>query len=122
MHEMSLMEALLHTAEDVLSAYEVKSVNSLTVSAGPLANIMPDAFAFAYEVLTKDTVMEGAELIVNKLPVQARCCECGHEYSGDHIPGECPCCGKQSMRITGGSEVYLTGIDFEEAGADEDRR
>ena len=114
MHEMSLMENLLSTAENALSEYQYNHVNSITVAAGPLANIMPDAFSFAFEALTAGGKMDGARLIIEKLPIKAFCDNCGNTYEGECIPGKCSICGA-SMRITGGSEVFLTGIDFEEA-------
>ena len=62
MHEMSLMSNLLERAKEALCPYDVRKVNSITVQAGPLANIMPAAFEFAFETLSAGTIFDGAEL------------------------------------------------------------
>ena len=61
MHEMSLMQGVLDTAQKVLADYQVKRVNELTVSAGVLANLLPDAFDYAFVALSQGTMFEGAQ-------------------------------------------------------------
>ena len=114
MHEMSLMENLLSVATESLAHYTVKSVQRLTVSAGVLANIMPDAFDFAFAMQREDTIFAGAELLVNKAPIQASCRNCSCEYESFSIPFTCPACGNEAAEILHGAEVFLESIDFEE--------
>lgn len=121
MHEMSLMESLLQRGQSFLAPYKVEKVNHLIVRAGVLANIMPDAFAFAFEALSADTLFAGAELIVEKLPIRARCPACGKIFTSETLPLICPGCDNTAVEIVDGSEVYLASIDFEEEGeSDED--
>ena len=116
MHEISLMDGILKIAEASLKPYQVERVNNLTVQAGVLANIMPGAFAFAFEALSQGTIFAGAELIVEKLPIEARCLECGKVFKSESIPLICPQCSSTNVEVISGSEVNLTSIDFEEEG------
>jgi hydrogenase nickel incorporation protein HypA/HybF len=118
MHEMSLMEGLLQRATDSLAPYRVEKVNRLIVRAGVLANIMPAAFEFAFEALSADTVFAGAELSMEKLPIEALCSGCGKTFTSETLPLICPECAKTASKIISGSEVYLASIDFEEEGED----
>ena len=115
MHEMSLMEGILNRAQAALAGYKVAKVNSITVKVGVLANVMPAAFDFAFEVLSKDTMLSGAQLITHLLPISARCPQCGEVFEQTNIPLQCPNCQVASGEVLGGTEVYLESIDFEEA-------
>ena len=120
MHEMSLMEGILQRAKTALEPYQVEKVNSLEVRTGVMANIIPSAFEFAFTAQSKDTIFEGAELIVVKLPIGAHCPTCDNEFTSWDLPLVCPKCAETIVAITSGSEVYLINIDFEEEGeADE---
>ena len=114
MHEMSLMEGILQRAEAALAEYQVKKVNSITVKLSPLANIMPDAFAFAFEALTTGTVFDGSQLITQMLPLTAFCDQCQKKFEDTAIPPHCPSCGAVAKEILSGAEVYLASIDFDE--------
>ena len=67
MHETALLQNLLQAAEEALLPYQVEKVDRLTVKAGVLANLLPDALAFAFDTLTPGTMFEGAELAVETL-------------------------------------------------------
>lgn len=114
MHEMSLMHNLLYTAEQALTPYRVARVRRLQVRAGILANILPAAFQFAFEALSQHTVFAGAELEVEKAPLEAYCLDCGLSYCSMTVPPQCPFCSGRHYRIGGGTEVLLVGIDFDE--------
>lgn len=116
MHELSLMEGIFSRAETALAPYGAVKVNSLTVRIGPLANIMPTAFDFAFEALSKGNVFDGARLIVEHLPISARCQGCGREFDSQALPLICPGCAGREVMVTGGDEVYLANIDFNEEG------
>jgi hydrogenase nickel incorporation protein HypA/HybF len=116
MHELSLMEGIIQRAAAALAPYAAVKVNSLTVKTGVLANIMPAAFAFAFEALSAGTVFAGARLITETLPIAARCRDCGREFTRGKLPLVCPGCGKSEAEIVGGDEVYLVSLDFDEEG------
>lgn len=113
MHEASLMENLLTIAEESLSGYNVNKINCLYVKAGKLANILPDALMFAFQSLAA-APFAGARLEIEILPITARCLDCSAEYQSMDIPLVCPDCGSNAAEITGGSEVYLDSIDFDQ--------
>lgn len=77
---------------------------------------MPAAFDFAFESLSVGTLFNGARLIVETLPISARCQACGQEFTSPALPLVCPSCAGREVEVTGGDEVYLTSIDFEEEG------
>jgi len=119
LHEMSLMQNIMAHALEALAPYHVDKVNTVEVEAGLLANVLPDAFTFAFETLTQGTCMEGAELVVCKAPMRGRCVRCGNEYESSTIPPVCPLCGETAVDVLSGTEVYLRSIDFTEVNEHE---
>ncbi len=120
MHETALMQNILAAAAQALAPYRVKRVNTLEVRAGVLANVLPDAFFFAFEALAQGTVFAGACLQVEKTPLGARCLDCGATYESFTLPPVCPQCGSRRPEILNGTEVLLASIDFDEEDEDED--
>lgn len=116
MHETSLVKNLITTIENVLKDHNnILRVNRVFISVGKLSNALPDALSFAFEALTKDGIMKGAELIIESQPAIARCGNCGQEYQVDEFPIVCPVCKSTSFAIISGEEVYVQSIDCEES-------
>ena len=114
MHETVLMQNLITTVAQALENRNVARVNRVTISVGELANALPDALSFAFEAMTRDGILKGAELEIESLPAVARCDACGHEYQTDGFPIVCPVCKSTGFRIISGEEVYVQSIDCEE--------
>jgi hydrogenase nickel incorporation protein HypA/HybF len=114
MHEMSLMRGLLAAANDALRPYPPGRVTALTVEAGVLANIMPGALSFAFEMQSVNTPFAGAEFCLQIMPLTARCADCGNQYQSRQVPPLCPHCHSMRAEILSGQEVVLKSMEFEE--------
>lgn len=114
MHETSLMEQVLRIAESELAMYQVSKVNELELEIGVLANVIPEALEFAFEALGPGTLCKGARLKLVTVPAALLCQDCGHEFHAEKLPAPCPNCESKEAKITGGTEVLLKSIDFEE--------
>ena len=113
MHEMALMQNLLTTIEKTIKEHPVKRINSVTLSVGELSNAMPDALSFAFETASQNGTLKGAKLIINKIPVMARCETCGEEYKPAGFPFICPVCKSNRYTITQGEDIYIDRLDCE---------
>lgn len=114
MHETALVRNLLATVGQAIDVHHIKKVNLVVISAGKLANVLPDALTFAFEAMTQDGPMKGAELEIRSVPAVARCDDCGYEYQADGFPIVCPVCKSNGFRIISGEEVYIESIEYEE--------
>ncbi|NLW57022.1 MAG: hydrogenase maturation nickel metallochaperone HypA [Firmicutes bacterium] len=119
MHETALMKNLLTTIEQVLDSHHVSRVNRVYLSVGQLSNALPEALSFAFEAMTREGRLQGAELIIENRPAVARCESCGEEYRVEKFPLVCPTCRSTSFIIISGEEVYVQSIDCEEKCPDD---
>lgn len=113
MHELALMQDLMACAGEIIQQRHVTRVIRVFVSVGRFSNVLPDALQLAFESMTQEGAMKGAELKIGYLPATARCGACGREYEPDGFPLGCPGCGSDDFKIISGEEVYLQSMDCE---------
>lgn len=113
MHEMSLMGGVFEIIDKTLTQHEVKKVLMVKLKVGELTNAEPDALEMAFEAYSKDTLCEGAELIIERVPVRARCRSCQHEFNVRSIFFLCPNCQNSDVEVIQGDELLLESLEVE---------
>ena len=113
MHEMSLMGGVFEAIEQTLSKHEVKRVLQVKIKVGELTNAEPDALQMVFEAFCKDTICEGAELIVEQVPVRGRCRNCQLEFAVETMFFLCPKCHNTSVEVIQGEELLLESLEVE---------
>lgn len=113
MHEMSLMGGVFEVIEQTLSQHEANRVLQVKLKVGELTNAEPDALQMAFEAYSKDTICEGAELIVERVPVRGRCRNCQHEFAVETLFFLCPECQNSSIEVIQGEELLLESLEVE---------
>jgi hydrogenase nickel incorporation protein HypA/HybF len=113
-HETALAENILTIAASALAPYRIERVNKLVVKAGFLAQIIPEALEFAFTTLSQGHICQGAELVLEIEPIEAKCQNCVTKYQSRSLPLTCPVCGGNVADIISGDEMYLDKIDFNE--------
>ena len=78
-----------------------------------LAGVEPDALAFCFDAVTRGSVAEDARLEMITLPGSAWCARCEATVELNDPLAPCPRCGDYSLRITGGSEMRVKGLEVE---------
>ena len=108
--------------QNVLAEAEKRSAKKVTevdLVVGRLTFLGLEQLRFAFEVLTKDTILEGAKLVIEEQEGVVKCSNCGYEggfkYEDDplyHVPVptlKCPKCGSV-VEITAGKECTIKSI------------
>ncbi|MFW6048453.1 MAG: hydrogenase maturation nickel metallochaperone HypA [Candidatus Natronoplasma sp.] len=123
MHEFSVMKQLVSALIDELGGRDIGRVKEVRIEIGDLTFLGGEQLKFAYEVLSKETILEGSELKVIEKKARVKCDECGYEgdveYSDDpafhyNVPViSCPKCGNKP-RIIQGKETTIVGVTAEE--------
>lgn len=124
MHEVSIITSLVDAIIERLKDYDVKKVNSVTITIGDLTNLGEEQMKFAYDVVTRDTILRHSELIIEHKPIELKCDSCGFmgpakilidpDYDMHAVPIlACPKCNG-SVVVTKGQECAVKYIDIEE--------
>ena len=107
MHEMSLCEGIRNVIEGATD----RPVTKVRVEIGKFAGVEKDALSFAFDVVMRGSVAEGAELIMIDLPGRALCYDCMKEVEIDHRLDPCPDCGGGKLMPQGGDEMRIKDLE-----------
>jgi hydrogenase nickel incorporation protein HypA/HybF len=113
LHELSLAELLLPPVLALAEEHGAR-VTLVVVQAGELQAIVPDSLRLGFASLAAGTAAEGAELVVEIVPVTARCRRCGGEFVVQEHVYVCPACGVADVETTGGTDLVLTRVELED--------
>lgn len=125
MHEVSVVADLVAAINEELKRYDVVSVREVTLVIGKLTNLGTEQLEFAYEIISKDSILEGSKLVILEEEIEVECQKCGYNGPVKNIDlGEevhfqipilsCPECGG-TVTITAGKSCCVKSIDIEEA-------
>lgn len=113
MHEMSLMAGMLEIIEARAELDGFTRVVRVVLEIGRLSGVEPGAMRFAFDVGTRGSVAEGAELDIQETPCRARCPECRAESLLEAFYDPCPACGGHPMEVLQGREMRIVALDVE---------
>lgn len=112
MHEMGIarqvVNAVLTAAGPHLEETRVVRIN---LRIGRLSGVVADSLLFHLEILSRDTVLEGAEVHIEDMPVVARCNACGHKWPAEGAVFTCPKCESGDLQVISGREFDVVSID-----------
>lgn len=111
MHEMSLCEGIRQVIEDQARANGVSRVRRVRLEIGRFAGVEKPALEFAFDVVMRGSVAEGAELVMLDLPGRALCYDCGKEVEIADRLDPCPDCGGGKLMPTGGDEMRIKDLE-----------
>ena len=114
MHELALADAVVAIARDHARGQRVSAVD---VKVGRLRQVVPDALAFAFELVAAGTEVEGAELRVEHVAVRVRCSRCAAESDAPDFPLACAECGSLDVEVVAGDELLVESLELEELAA-----
>lgn len=102
MHEVSVMAAIVENVLKELEKHTVLKVEEVQLILGELTFLGEEQLQFAYEIITRDTVLEGSTLVVEPEETELMCKSCGYQGPADKLGEEyhmsmpslvCPKCG-----------------------------
>lgn len=118
MHEMSIVQALIEQVEaEVEKSGEKGRVTRLDLVIGRLSGVHADSIRFAYEFLSKDSILDGAELRISEPSAYLACHACDHREPISDLEMHCPDCGSGDVVIEGGRDLVLQSIELEDSNA-----
>jgi len=114
MHEMSLVQSILDIIKEYAEEKNFNKVLSITLSFGKASTVVPAALTFAFEVLSEDTIAQGAELKFDIKPVVIYCMTCSRDITVNSYEAVCPLCNGHEILLSGGTEeLKLVEMDVE---------
>jgi hydrogenase nickel incorporation protein HypA/HybF len=113
MHELGVTESLLEITLRHAEKAQAKKVVALNLVIGQLASIVDDSVQFYWDIISKNTVAEGAILRFRRIPFELLCLDCSNRFTPEGESYACPQCGSERIQVAAGEEFYLDSIEVE---------
>lgn len=111
MHEMGTVLKIRDTVERLAANYHVSEIGYVKIELGDLSDALPRYLLDLWPLGTKDSICEGAELLIEEVKSKACCLKCKKEYIVmDNLEGDlpvCPECGHTHYSIVSGDKITI---------------
>jgi hydrogenase nickel incorporation protein HypA/HybF len=107
MHELAITQSVVDAVNARVDGHRVVSVR---VEVGSLSGVVPDAMRFCFEIASGQTPLEGARLDIDERRGEARCRDCGLEFTVSDLVLLCPC-GSADVEVTAGRELVIKSVE-----------
>ena len=124
MHEVSVVSDIVSAILRELEKYNVERVEEVVLVVGDMTSLGEEQLEFAYEIVTKETKLEGSKLVIEHEKIRVKCNECDYEGEvrmlesdyGEHtIPIlSCPKCNGK-VKVTAGQTCKVRNLKIGEA-------
>ena len=113
MHELSITQSMLDLVLEEAKKVKAERVEKINLVIGEMSGFVDECVEFYFEFLSKDTIASEAILSFKKVPIQARCCNCGGLFIPKEFDWSCPKCRDSKTEIVAGNELYIESIEME---------
>jgi hydrogenase nickel incorporation protein HypA/HybF len=119
MHEMGIALQIIEIASASIPKSETPvQVEKVNLKVGKMAAIVSDSLRFCFEIAAKDSLLAGAVLHIEEVPVRARCKDCHDEWTIGEPVFQCPQCGSGKLDIISGRELNIESIEIADEEAE----
>lgn len=113
MHELAICKGIIEVAAAALSA-PMPRVSSVSVRIGRLTGVVPDSLRYYFDLLSPETPLAGAALLLEEVPIRGRCADCSADFEIDTLTFTCPRCDSGFVDLLSGRELQVVSLETAE--------
>lgn len=110
MHEAALAEGILKIALDVAAENNSEKISAVGLKLGEMSGVEVEALKLSFEVFSRKTIAQGADLKISRVPIRAKCNKCGKVFTVSHYNFFCPKCDG-ILILQSGRELLVEYVD-----------
>ena len=99
--------------ESVLRHAEGRRVTHVQLKVGHLRQVVPSSLEFSWELITRDTVADGADLGIERIEAVGKCRKCDEETPQHGFPFRCGACGDYGLELVSGNELLIDYLEVD---------
>jgi hydrogenase nickel incorporation protein HypA/HybF len=119
MHELGITQSILDLVLREAERVGASRITKVSLKAGEWSSIEPDCVAFYFDILSKGTPAEGAQVAIERVAVTYACETCGLEYTPPAGTFACPKCASLKGKLITGRELCVDSIEVDHADTGE---
>jgi hydrogenase nickel incorporation protein HypA/HybF len=118
MHELSIAMSIVEMAEEESERHGAASVNAVYLKLGPLSGVVKAALESAFGLACEGTILAGALLVVEEVPIVGYCPKCRTERTLTSMQWfACSECASPISELIHGREMEVVALEIEEQEA-----
>ena len=114
MHELQVTERILDIAVKHAAGHDVSKIVRIGLKIGELSDLEDEWIQRYFDYLSKGTLAENAELVIERAPIVLSCqaCSSSFEILKEKLGSpECPECGETKCQLVSGREYLVKNIE-----------
>lgn len=113
MHELSVAQSIVDLVAEEARKAKAKKVLTVTLSIGELSGVVEEQLCFCLPIVAKDTVVQDAQFIVERVQGLGYCDDCRSEFHLPTLATPCPKCGEYTSDVRKGQDLRLTSLEVD---------
>jgi hydrogenase nickel incorporation protein HypA/HybF len=113
MHELPVSQNILDISLKHAKRENARKIVKIHIIIGQLSSFIDESIQFYWDIISKDTIAEGAELDFTRIPAEFNCKLCNSCFPFSDDDFSCPRCDSNQLEIVKGKEFYLDSIEIE---------
>jgi len=110
MHELGVLNSMVHTIERIINEQNLTEVQKLVIEVGELSGIVPRYLELCWPAASYKTFMEDTKLELIVVPGIVKCNICGLVFNAVYNDLSCPNCKSIQMDILDGNDIIIKEI------------
>ena len=114
MHELPIVQSMFDICVKHAMANNVKKVIAINLKVGEVSDLQDEWIQRYFDFLAKGTVVEGARLKIERVPLVVRCKKCAeslHVNMRERQKVECPKCQAADFAYVSGREYTVDSME-----------
>ena len=115
MHELPFAKSIYKSVMEVAEANSATHIHRVVLEVGVLRDFVPELVQRYWNYISKGSIAEGSEIVMNTIDASAVCDHCGTTYPIDthnFHDAHCPSCGHNRGRLLTGRELKIINIEI----------
>lgn len=113
MHELSIVLSIIDQVIETCAERELDAVDVVHLRVGTLSGVDGQALLYAWQVAREGTVLDRAELEIERVPLVIRCEQCGRNRTPSSLYElSCSSCSSPEQTILTGQELELVSLEI----------
>lgn len=112
MHELTIVQDIVETLEEVAKEEKLSQIGSVTLTLGEVSGVVPHYLTDAWDWFCKDSpLLKGSKLLIESSKAITVCNSCHKEYPTRQFGKICPYCDSEDTVLLTGNEISIKEIE-----------
>ncbi len=111
MDGMTVTREILKTLIEKAQSEGASKIVRIVLEVGEMSGFDSKELYKYFDILSRDTLAEGAKLSITEIPLRVRCLSCSNEFVASGFKMTCPDCGSVASELISGNELRVKEME-----------